>query len=417
MKLVISSPASATEAPAPATKPAPQPPPRRSFADALGRFIPTEVGLILVMFVVTRAVLILIGVASRAILQPLLGARSLWTNTPHLWLDIWGGSDARWYLDIVRHGYSTRAIAELGGPNYALFPAYPLLVQLCNSAVGNPYLAGLVVSNVCLLLAAYGLYKLVRTDADPLTALGAIKYLFLFPIAFIYSGFLPESLFMALLVWCFFFARRGLWLVAAALGFALTLVKPIGVVVVLPLLLDYAFSIQWSPARIGADILSLLLIPLGVVAYGVYTYQLTGDLLALAHVHARWYQQLVNPFDVVINGLAMGDAFRAPDLLYRFGSYCAIAAFVLLLLLIASYKRRGVAYWVLGMCMMLAPLASGTAALPLMPRVTLVIFPLYLMVATIATASETFDHIMTITLALLQGFLMVFWTVGTGFVL
>ncbi len=418
MKLVLRSPSAVTEAPPP-TKPAPQttPQPRRSFVAPLTERIPPEVGLILVMFAVTRAILILIGVTSRAILPPLLGARSLWNYSPRLWLDIWGVSDTRWYLDIVRHGYSTKSIAELQGPNYALFPAYPLLVKLFDIAVGNPYVAGLVVSNVCLLIACYGLYKLTRTDADSLTARGAVKYLFLFPTAFIYSAALSESLFLALLVWCFFFARRGLWFVAGVTGFALALVKPIGVVVVIPLLLDYAIHAQWSPARVGADILSLMLIPVGAVAYGAYTYRLTGDSLALVHVLARWYQHLVNPFDVVVNGLAMGDTLRAPVIFFRFGAYFAIAAFVLLLLLIASYKRVGVAYWTLGMCLMLAPLATGAAALPLMPRVILVIFPLYIMLATMAATSETFDHIMTVSLALLQGFLMAFWTNGTGFVI
>jgi hypothetical protein len=51
-----------------------------------------------------------------------------------------------------------------------------------------------------------------------------------------------------------------------------------------------------------------------------------------------------------------------------------------------------------------------------MVRVVLGVFPLYIMLGTIATTSPTVDLIMTAGLALLQGFLMAFWTTGTGLV-
>src|SRR5207245_8187363 len=93
--------------------------------------------------------------------------------------------------------------------------------DVCSSdldfAIGNPYIAGLVLSNLCLLVAAYGLYKLTFIDADGQIALGAVKYLFLFPTAFLFSGFASESLFLSLLFGSFFFVLCCIWL---GFGFA-----------------------------------------------------------------------------------------------------------------------------------------------------------------------------------------------------
>ena len=184
----------------------------------------------------------------------------------------------------------------------------------------------------------------------------------------------------------------------------------------IPLVLDYLMQARWSPARIGADILPLLLIPLGTLAFAGYTYYLFGDPLALFQIYMRWYGQLTNPLDAIINGLTLGDAFRAPVLVARVGASFAVGGFVLLLLLLVAFKRVGLAYWALGMCLIVVPLATGASALPLMARVVLGVFPLYIMLGTIATTSPTVDLIMTAGLALLQGFLMAFWTTGTGLV-
>jgi hypothetical protein len=412
MKLVIKTSQAVEDALGEAAPTQPIPQPKRSFAESLTRRIPSEIVLVLTMFLVTRAILTFIGMASRSILQPLLAA---WP-TDHLWLNIWGGAETRWYLDIVRHGYPANAIDSVHGAGTTFFPAYPLLVKALDFAIGNPYIAGLVLSNLCLLVAGYGLYKLTFIDADVQIALGAVKYLFLFPTAFLFSGFASESLFLALLVGCFFFARRGIWLGAGVAGFVLALTSPLGLIVMIPLVLDYLMQARWSPARIGADILPLLLIPLGTLAFAGYTYYLFGDPLALFQIYMRWYGQLTNPLDVIINGLTLGDTFRAPVLFARVGAAFAVAGVVLLLLLLVAFKRVGLAYWALGMCLMVVPLATGAPALPLMARVVLGVFPLYIMLGTIATTSPTVDLIMTAGLALLQGFLMAFWTTGTGLV-
>ena len=411
MKLVIKTSQAVDDALAPSpsiNKPASEP--KRSLAGDLTRFIPSEIGLILMMFAVTRAVLLLIGMAARTTLQPLLGVRP----TDHLWLNIWAGNDSRWYLDVIRHGYSPAVLDGLHGPSYAFFPVYPLLVRALDFAVGDPYIAGLILSNVCLLVAAYALYHLTFIDADAQIALGAVKYLFLFPTAFLFSGFALESLFLALLIGCFFFARRGIWLGCGIAGFALALASPIGVIVFIPLLLDYLMQARWNPTRIGADILPLLLIPLGAMAFGGYMYYLSGDPLALVHTYMRWYGQLTNPLDVLINGLVMGSALQAPGVFTRVGTYFALGAVVLLLLLLVAFKQGGLTYWALGICLIVVPLATGSVALPLMPRFVLAIFPLYIMLGVIGTTSQTVDLITTVSLALLQGFLMVLWTGGTG---
>ncbi len=376
--------------------------------------IPVEIRFILLMFLATRASLMLIGVLARPIIQPLLGAKSLINFYPHLWLDIWGVYDTRWYLDIAQNGYSTKLIGEFHATNFAFFPAYPFLMKSLGILVGSPYVAGLMVSNVCLLITCVALYHLARLDYDAPTALGAVKYLFLFPTAFIYSAVLSESLFVALLVGCFYFARTDRWLAVGTTGFALALARPLGVIAVIPLLLEYAIRAQWNPKRVKYDIVFLFLIPAGLAAFAAYNYGVTGDPLAFVHIQARWYKQPTNPLHVLVDGLAIGDAFQAPFIFFHFGAYFSIAAIVLLAV---SYRGIRLSYWMMGMGLLLLPLATGTTALTSMPRFALVVFPLYVILARVAAARPDLDQMMTVGLALFQGGLMAFWSNGVRFVI
>jgi hypothetical protein len=377
---------------------------RLSPADRIRRWwrAAAEVRYTLALFVGTRAALTVIGVVSRLALRPILAQR-VWEYSPYLWLSIWGVWDTGRYLDIADNGYSAVATGGRPQPNYAFFPLYPMVIRYVGRLLGDTFVAGLIVSNLSLLVGCIFLYRLIRLEVDEETGRRTLKYLFLFPGAFVLSGVFAESLFFAVTVAAFYYARRGHWALVGAFGFLAAATRQIGVLIVLPLAYEYLQALRRQRTRIRTDALCLLLIPLAPLAYGLYTYVLTGDPLALIHVRATWGEQLSNPLRVLI------EAFFGGRLHLTFTAVFALSALVLL----SVYARRiGFAYWLWGVTAILVPLATGFGALLGMPRYLVPVFPLHLILAVTAGTNQTADQSLSIALALLQGFLMAFWTNG-----
>ena len=89
----------------------------------------------------------------------------------------------------------------------------------------------------------------------------------------------------------------------------------------------------------------------------------------------------------------------------RFSAWMTLAAIALL---VAGARRLGLAYSVLSLLFVLVPLATGLNS---MPRYLLAVFPIPILLARLGERRRV-DEILTAGLALLQGFLMVFWANG-----
>lgn len=369
-----------------------------------------EIKYILLMFFSTRIVLNIIGLLSRNLIQQQYSYQS--NSIPPLsWLDVWGAWDTGWYLDISQNGYSTIQ-NQVHQTNIAFFPLYPALMRLIGSIVGNHYIAGLIVSNFCLIVACVYLYKLVKLDFDETNAIKSVKYLLIFPTSFILSGVLSESLYLALTLMCFYYARKGEWYLVGIIGFFLSLTRSIGILVILPLLYEVlmpllkenkvTISLKNSREMI-IPVFYLSLIPLGTIFFMIYNYYLTGDFLAFMHAQVMWQRHLANPLEVLIDGF-FGNIFTAFE-----AAFAAISIFIFIMF----YRKMRFSYWLFGMCSIFVPLSTGIMS---MPRYILVIFPLYILLAD-TTKNHVSEDIVTLIFAIFQGFLMIFWTSGCRLVM
>ncbi len=366
-----------------------------------------EVVLAAAWVVATRAVLWLIGYWSREALQPFLPRQepgAPFTTNPYL--AVWGHWDTRWYLDVARRWYSPEALPETGEANYAFFPLYPLVMRVLGMVVGDVYVAGMVISNLALVVAATLMYRLVRMEADTSAAERSLKYFLLFPTAFVLSGVLTEALFVALSVAAFYEARRDRWWTAGVYGGLAALTRPNGIVLLLPLLwLCLADAERWK--RWPRYVAALLLVPGGTAVFAMYNWWLVGDPLAFVHVQVAWGKTLSNPMDVLVRGLT------APTLQLRFGAWFALGVMILTF---GLCRVLGLAYLVLCLLAVLLPLASGWTGLFIVARLGLSAWPLAAAVGRVVRSGSG-DAIVTVCLALLQGFLMVFWSNGSRMVM
>jgi hypothetical protein len=369
-----------------------------NWLDAMLKKVPVELRYALLLFVASRAMLTVIGVIAHE------AFRNHYVGFFPDWLNIWGVWDSTWYINIAKGGYST-VLNEVGMPNYTFFPLYPLLMRLFSLLTGDYYLSGVLISNIALLVSCVYLYRLVKLDSDESTALRSIKYMFLFPTAFVLSGVLTESLFLALSLMSFYYAKKRNWLFAGVLGFFTALTRPYGVIILIPLAYEYLRSVDYDPRRIKVDALFLLLVPIGVSLYSVYTYSLTGDPLAFMHAQKEWGGAFRFPLEQLWNRLSEG------RMDVRFNAYITLIALAVLVLF---YKKVDFSSWLYGAFVILIPLSSSASAWS-MSRYIVVAFPLFIIFARLAK-NQRFDETATILLVMLQGLLMALWTTAFYYV-
>jgi hypothetical protein len=281
----------------------------------------------------------------------------------------------------------------------------------------------LIISNGCLLLSSYLLYRLVEQDFNRKLARRSLKYLYLFPVSFILSGVFTESLYLCLTLLCCYLAKQQRWWPAGTAGLLLSATRPLGVLIALPLAVEYwyrharkakstgefdEFRDFTRVGRIRSDALFLLLVPLGLLAFAAYNYHVTGDFFFFKTNQAAWDREISNPLRVLIEALRQGMAEAHVRSLLEIGF--GLAA---LLLLNLFGRTIGFSYWLLGMYSVLIPLATGVNSLP---RFTLPIFPLFIVLAKISQ-DDSWDDALSLSLGLSQGVLMVFWCTGHSLVI
>lgn len=357
--------------------------------------ISPELKFILILFVLTRLVLTVVGLAARIEIQPEVAPRYL----AQPYLDIWAVWDAGWYLNIAEQGYSAEPIWQQQA-NYAFFPVYPLATRWLGSLLGSAPLAGLLISNLALLVAAWYLYKLAQMKFSESLAKWSVVFLFLFPISFVFSGLLTESLFLALLLAVFYYAEKGRWWLVGLLGFFLALTRSLGVVATLPLLLIYLAQKSYQFKKINWQILWLGFIPFGLFLFMAFNEWLTGSWLAFVTIQRAWHHFAANPIITLYQGLVVGNQY-----------WLANSIFTLLVigLIVGYWKKLKAPYLILSALMIIIPLASSRTSLNSMSRYLVVVFPVFWALAFLSK-NKFIRWSLLVICVLVQFYLMATWT-------
>jgi hypothetical protein len=234
-------------------------------------------------------------------------------QAPDLWTMVlnWNRWDAGHYVRIADSGYHL-------GPGFpAFFPLYPLLVHIFDFVLpGDALISALVVANAAAIGALTVLHRLAEHEFGPRVAQRAAWYLAAFPTGFfLFIGY-NESLFLLLAVGALYAGRRGHWWLAGVLGGLSSAARLFGVLLVVPLAVEYLRQISWasqrasSPrepswrelsrpgrwvGRIRFDVLGLALVPLGVVAYSLYCWAELGNPLAFSVAQDQWGRHYTLP--------------------------------------------------------------------------------------------------------------------------
>lgn len=281
-------------------------------------------------------------------------------------LAMWVRWDGPIYVTLAQAGYFVREQV----PVTAFFPLYPLLMQLATLFSTNRELlalAGVVISNVALVVALAYIVALGKLDFDRPTGERAAIYYLVAPTTLFLSAAYTESLFLALAVASFYHARRGQLAIAGLLGFLAALTRPYGVLLALPIAIE---ALRRRRLPIWA-VLPGLAIP---VFFG-WLWLVLGNPWAFFEGQASYNRRLSLPWEGFAGYLNHAWTIDGPE----FGVLDLIAALVLIAMTIIAVRRLPTSYGVLAAAMTL--LLMMTNHLASMPRYALTVFPVFFVLA------------------------------------
>lgn len=335
-------------------------------------------------------------------------AKRGWHFSPILLLDMWARWDTGWYLSIIREGYQAGDYAT-SYSNIAFFPLYPYLVKFLMALVppslrtSGVYLsAGILLSNLFFVIALILLYKLVLDlFHDQGIAQRTIWYTLLFPTSFFFSCFYSESTFLLFLVGTFYAALKERWAIASLLGCLLALTRPLGILIIIPLGWIYLEKHDWAPRKLRADILWFSIIPVGLLAFLLHTYSLTGDFLAPMHAQAAWGRGELKPHWQLIlhpEGWQYIRHVTRVDHILTIG-FILLSTLSLALLPSASYG-------IFSLLSIMIPLMTGS--FQSQSRFLAVVFPVFIVLAILGKR-RVIDQLVMVLLLSFQVLFMVAW--------
>ncbi len=348
--------------------------------------------------------------------------------------------DSNYYISIAIAGFDDPAAVYYAAPdgshvsvNYTFMPLYPLAIRLVAvplavigvAALPAAIIAGVLISLVATFFVMLGIYGIARPILGESGGIRAAFYLLIFPSGFFLAQVYTEALFLALALGSMALVAANRPGLAAAAAVLATWTRPIGFLLVLPLLDGFLMSLsatrdegptesvvadlrdglkRWrDPHRLAADLRKvwpwLLAVAAPVAAYLAWSF-VFGErfhlvesyfgrgLLALDTFWTTWTTELLHFSDYGPQSQAF--------LLLEFGG----AALSIVACLWAIRRWPGVALF--GLAAILLPITSGAPQGVI--RFAMTVPAIFLLLAHLGE-NQAFDRAWIIPSTLLMGLL------------
>lgn len=292
----------------------------------------------------------------------------------------WANWDGVHYLSIAASGY----LADL--KTMIFFPGYPLLIKLTSFILGDFLLSAYLVSHFFAVGSLIMLYKFVLLKFSREIAQKAIFYFLIFPSSFYLVAAYSESTFIFFAILSLYFAFQKRWLLASVFALLISLTRVIGIVIIIPLILEYLTQINFSAKKLQANVLWLFLTPLGALSYMFYLLNTVGDPLYFLALQNAYYRSTspLNPLTVLANyfnnlklALLRGDIPFTTSILLDY-----LLTIVVLVSSFFVFKKIRISLGIYTFLIMLIPTLTGSLAAN--QRYALSAFPIFILLAQIS---------------------------------
>jgi len=330
------------------------------------------------------------------------------SNLYNQYISICKKNDSYWYEKISNKGYpELRKREEIGfskaekykQSEWAFFPFYPALNKYTSNLLGISFnTSALIWSTLFSTLAIIGIYWFgVNYFEKNNIAFYNTILIFTFPFSFYYSVFYTEAIFLSFMIFSFISIHyRKYWLLGLLL-IPLTLLRPNGIVILLPLYLYHLeqngllkkFTFNWKNLFDLSNIkqsLFFLTSPLAFLVYCFYQFEKTGFYFAFSIAQEGWYREFMFP---------ILSFFRRGDFATQFNS-----VYTILIIIFAIWFRKKLKFSLNALIFisLLLPLCSGSVTS--MPRFISVIFPLFMILSQIIFNSKYKNYFLFIFIIL-----------------
>jgi Gpi18-like mannosyltransferase len=369
------------------------------------------------LFLAIRVALSIVATVATALLPEQRGQHEVFHRSTNVWLDVWARWDSEYYLDIAQYGYALR-------PELAIFfPLYPLLLSTFAPLLGYDYvLSGVLVSNLAYLLALVYLFKLTAWEFDEQAASRTVLYLSVYPTALFFSAVYTESLFLAVTVAAFYYARRRKWALAGLAALLASLTRPNGAVLLFPLGYEAWRQIKddpgWRGLRSARPLAGRLMAvgaaALGVLIWSAYLWWLTDDPFAYIHRRSEppWLRVTSAPWATMLSTLQyLGDS-GLTRFLRTLNTVDLGVAVLLIEATIVAFWRLPRIYAIYLAASIGLFLSSSVQHWPLqsLSRYSLVLFPLFFLLAQLGANRYWHRAILVVSASILGLFTALFAT-------
>ncbi len=273
-------------------------------------------------FVVSRLLVYVVGLAWAFA----VGQSGTYLEDP---LSLWVRWDARHYVGLAENWYVNEGDARY---HLVFFPLYPLAVRALSLAFSlDAAAAGTLLSNACLLVCAWAMYRLVELGQGQEAGRRAVTFLLFAPMSFFFSIPYSESLFLMLCLLCVLCARKRRMALAVLLGALAANARILGVLCAVPIYYEYLLMVKekkggW-PMALGC-VLRTMPVLLGLGAYLLLNYQVSGDPFRfLAYQKEHWYQQMGSLWNTL--SYTLSGALSYPDQALRLGTWIPQTLYIL----------------------------------------------------------------------------------------
>jgi hypothetical protein len=380
-----------------------------------------DIYFILAAFAASRIALETIGLLAFHLVRPHLSFPHVWNYSDLPWLSIWGVWDSGWYLEIAEHGYdlSRRTAGPVANQaNWAFFPAYPALCRGLFELFGLPVFTVMVaVSNACFLAALFVVRRVAEGAFGAAAARLTVALLCFMPGSYVFSSAYPESLFLLLLAATISFVDQRRW-IAAGLAAALAAVtRNVGIALLAYIAVSWlCLSLSAGPGagsildrvtdrpEIWRVVVALLLPLAALLAFCLYLFFHVGDALAFVSIQDAWLRRIGFPLWPLLFPWEDTGLARNPL------NYLAVLSAIGLLVCLAWWRRWPL--FALAALQVFVPLAAGLESYL---RYTICMLPLVMAGGALLARHRDSALLIVPFLALLNGLMMVGWTLGFAF--